>query len=1278
MRNVIIALLVTVASLQAAIPFDIEGPAGSDEFGTAVEVLPNGNIVVTDPAYDRPTPATANVGAVYLYSKDGKLISRVTGNTANDSVGSGGILVLESGNFVISSPSWDNGAATDAGAVTFGNASTGFTLGALGVVNATNSLIGTTAGDSVGSNGVMALSNGNYVVRSGNWNNGATTDAGAVTWGDGLFGTVGAVSASNSMVGTSANDLIGQEGLVELSGGNYVIVASTWNNGIVVDAGAVVWCNGRTPTTGAVSTSNALHGTSANDFVGSNYVWLLSNGNYIVASPNWNNGAIADVGAVTWCNGAGPTGGPVSTSNSLYGSNASDTVGSTSSGEQIIILKNGHYVICTPEWDNGAVLNVGAVTWCNGTTGTTGPVTAANSLIGQATDDKAGERGGCALSNGHYVVMSPSWDNGGVQDVGAVTWCNGTSATIGQITPANSLIGDSEDDWIGNDYVTPLTNGNYVVTSQNWTNGVISDAGAITWCNGTKTTAAVVSDANSLVGSNFGDLTLSSVYPLQNGNYVVAATNWNNGSFINAGAAIWGSGTKGIKGAISSSIALVGTSSNDGVGSQVIELRDGNYVVCTPSWNNGATSNVGAATWGNGTKGVKGPVTDANSLIGGNPDDFVGSDGALALDGGAYVVESPLWSGYTGAVTWSAKGGIKGIVSIANSLIGTAANDELGDRVTPLPNGDYAVFTRSGGGAVTWGNGAYGTVGLPSVYNTVTSDATTGANHLRTSRAFSRERIAIGRREENIVTLFGNYFATPLAKTGETAPGAPDTAFSTLGQAAVGDIGSVMCDYSLSGAGTAGGKSRAIFATAYLPYDQLDLVLRTGDSLGALEQWGFPTGSSVTAVSAPYNLRAGAGLIQATFKGNGVTSSSNKLIFVDTGAAVTLVARNGTPISALGGAKISSFTDIVQSSQSDFIALSYTLAGSSTPSVNSSSDSGILPIRADGGILNNNVSAREGSPAFGGGGTFGQFTGRAATGKNVVHFGAIFKPTSGSSGDAIFRMNEVGIGASRVALKNESPPDVAGDPDAATVKYSSFLAVTQQVGTLSEDVIFKAVLSNGDSARNEGIWRLPNASQPTDQRLVRKGDQVTGLASGIVFNSLQKFWPGDEGQIIILAKISGPGVTSKNNMVLVLRQADGNFYVLLRTGSSAAGIGNATIKSILAVDVEPALGSYVVLTSLDGATSASNQALWHGLTALGADTPAASQAERLPSVILRKGDRYSSALTSSAVIKSITLKPFTDSAGAGGRGEAHCVGGRGRVAASVLIDRNITELLLLP
>ena len=47
----------------------------------------------------------------------------------------------------------------------------------------------------VGNGGVVALTNGNYVVRSPNWDNGAVINAGAATWRSGTSGVSGVVSA---------------------------------------------------------------------------------------------------------------------------------------------------------------------------------------------------------------------------------------------------------------------------------------------------------------------------------------------------------------------------------------------------------------------------------------------------------------------------------------------------------------------------------------------------------------------------------------------------------------------------------------------------------------------------------------------------------------------------------------------------------------------------------------------------------------------------------------------------------------------------------------------------------------------------------------------------------------------------------------------------------------------------------------------------------------------------------------------------------------------------
>ena len=189
---------------------------GSGSFGAAVAVLPNGNFVVTDPTFDVTDPSfVSDAGAVHLYRADGTLISTVTGNCTNDNLGYGGVKVLASGNFAISSPNvalpTPNGTQLRAciggnklvlpgvGAATFVNGSTGLTA----VVASSNSLMGAYADDRVGE--IVPLADGNYLVRTIHWN----TDRGAVTWQNGSGFTPAAVSAANSLIGGDSNDLVG-------------------------------------------------------------------------------------------------------------------------------------------------------------------------------------------------------------------------------------------------------------------------------------------------------------------------------------------------------------------------------------------------------------------------------------------------------------------------------------------------------------------------------------------------------------------------------------------------------------------------------------------------------------------------------------------------------------------------------------------------------------------------------------------------------------------------------------------------------------------------------------------------------------------------------------------------------------------------------------------------------------------------------------------------------------------------------------------------------------
>ena len=167
-----------------------------------------------------------------------------------------GVTALEGGSYVVRSQFWDNGAASDAGAVTFGPAQGGVS----GVVSATNSLVGSTAGDEVGSSGVTALEGGSYVVSSPFWDNGAASEAGALTFGPAQGGVSGVVSATNSLVGSSVDDQVGEFGVTALEGGSYVVRSPFWDNGGVSDAGAVTFGPSDGSLAGTIDATNSILG----------------------------------------------------------------------------------------------------------------------------------------------------------------------------------------------------------------------------------------------------------------------------------------------------------------------------------------------------------------------------------------------------------------------------------------------------------------------------------------------------------------------------------------------------------------------------------------------------------------------------------------------------------------------------------------------------------------------------------------------------------------------------------------------------------------------------------------------------------------------------------------------------------------------------------------------------------------------------------------------------------------------------------------------------------
>ena len=175
---------------------------------------------------------------------------------------------------------------------------------------------------------------------------------------------------------------------------------------------------------------------------------IITDFEYSITSPSF----VQSVGAVYMYNGA--TGELISR---LTGSNAGDRIGS------VVVLPNGNFAVSSYTWNNFR----GAITYCSGATGCNGVVSAVNSLVGSTPQDSVGNGG--ILPNGNFVAITPFWDNGSIVDAGAVTFCNGTTGCTGVVSAANSLVGTQTGDNVGsNSGLAVLTNSNYVVNSNVW------------------------------------------------------------------------------------------------------------------------------------------------------------------------------------------------------------------------------------------------------------------------------------------------------------------------------------------------------------------------------------------------------------------------------------------------------------------------------------------------------------------------------------------------------------------------------------------------------------------------------------------------------------------------------------------------------------------------------------------------------------------------------------------------------------------------------------------
>lgn len=198
----------------------------------------------------------------------------------------------------------------------------------------------------------------------------------------------------------------------------------------------------------------------------------------------------------------------------------------------------------------------------------------------------------------------------------------------------------------------------------------------------------------------------SQVVILGNGNIVITDPGDSSVADNNGAVHLYEAGTHALIDSV------YGDSSNDRLGLNGVTALGDNYIITSESDDDGALTNAGSVRLMNGTTGAL-----INAVFGNEADDFLGYGGVTVLANGHYVVVSP----------GEGDGALSNVGSVrlingdtglqVNALLGDQAGDSIGSKgVAVLDNGNYVVVSPADK------NGLFGNAGSVRLMN-----GTTGA-----------------------------------------------------------------------------------------------------------------------------------------------------------------------------------------------------------------------------------------------------------------------------------------------------------------------------------------------------------------------------------------------------------------------------------------------------------------------------------------------------------------------------------------------------------------------
>lgn len=310
-----------------------------------------------------------------------------------------------------------------------------------------------------------------------------------------------------------------------------------------------------------------------------------------------------------------------------------------------------------------------------------------------------------------------------------------------------------------------------------------------------------------------------------------------------------------------------------------------------------------------------------------------------------------------------------------------------------------------------------------------------------------------------------------------------------------------------------------------------------------------------------------AKLIMKTSVG-GVTGFTDGSILYGTSGSLNVIAREGSPAAGTDG----KFTGLMSSDwismdESGQLLYQGVLASQTTPSViNSTNNNGLWLY--DGSATS--LVARGGAPAADlAAGILYYIPRWAVIAGGRVAFQSSLRGagiTAGVNDLAIF----VGNPGSLSTVARIGVTSGIGSPAGVSGAAFGKLGYPRIARSPDNEVAFRAELKSGIAgvalANNEGIWKEKNG---VVSLLAREGD-ASPIGGGVNFGAMGEPFPGENGQVLFSAKLTGTGVSATNDSALFCEQSDGALRLLLREGDVLSTDGGLrTVADLLSNYVYP-------------------------------------------------------------------------------------------------------------